>query len=354
MKEELSTFNKLALFIKTFHNGRLASGGKEITKKCHICGDSRDPRSQHMYIGINKDSGVFVYNCFKCNSFGMVTSQFIREMDPYHETSDLCIEIDAWNRAKMKNSKHYNIIQQKGLNRIPYAILKSRKNDDTFYKLKKFNKRLGVNLTLEEAEQLKVVFNLKDFLRNNNISIITRHPNMIEILDKYYIGFLSMDSSFIIFRSLIPESKIPGNIGHRYENYNIFGSIDNTYRHYIIPCEIDTLSMSPIKIFIAEGAFDILSLYLNVIKDHNQCIFSAIGGKSYFMMVKFFIEKYGLINSEFHICPDAEIDNYEMINIQKVLQPFKIPVYVHRNSYPGEKDFGVSKDRIRLSTMKIV
>ena len=40
---------------------------------------------------------------------------------------------------------------------------------------------MGVNLTLEEAEQLKVVFNLKDFLRNNNISII---DNDIEVNNK--------------------------------------------------------------------------------------------------------------------------------------------------------------------------
>ena len=33
-------------------------------------------------------------------------------------------------------------------------------------------------------------------------------------------------------------------------------------------------------------------------------------------------------------------------NIKSLLIPFNVDIYIHRNGYEGEKDYGVSKDRI--------
>ena len=56
-------FEALKVYLIKEHNAKIASGGKEIVKKCHICGDSRDPSSRHMYIGL-KDGTIVKHNKF--------------------------------------------------------------------------------------------------------------------------------------------------------------------------------------------------------------------------------------------------------------------------------------------------
>ena len=38
-----------------------------------------------------------------------------------------------------------------------------------------------------------------------------------------------------------------------------------------------------------------------------------------------------------------------MEDVVKYVKPFNNPVYINRNLYPGEKDFGVSMDKIKES-----
>ena len=42
-----------------------------------------------------------------------------------------------------------------------------------------------------------------------------------------------------------------------------------------------------------------------------------------------------------------------MEKIVNVVKPFCCPIYIHRNLYPGEKDFGVSMDKIREAVIKM-
>ena len=71
-------FEALKVYMKENHNAKIVSGGREILKRCHICGDSRDHTDAHMYIGF-KD-GVILYNCFKCNEKGIVDGKFMRDL----------------------------------------------------------------------------------------------------------------------------------------------------------------------------------------------------------------------------------------------------------------------------------
>ena len=42
-----------------------------------------------------------------------------------------------------------------------------------------------------------------------------------------------------------------------------------------------------------------------------------------------------------------------MERVAKVIRPFGCPIYIHRNLYPGQKDFGVSMDKIKESIIKM-
>ena len=104
----------------------------------------------------------------------------------------------------------------------------------------------------------------------------------------------------------------------------------------------------PIKIHIGEGPFDILSVFYNLRnmnKTHN--IYAAIGGKSYVNILKLFIQDLGLINVEFHIYIDNDISDWDIHNIYEYMNIFNLNIFIHRNIYPGEKDFGVPLSKIR-------
>lgn len=349
---QISLFEDLKEYIIDFHGGKIASGGKEITKKCHFCGDSMDPKSRHLYIGIQKNTGLLTYQCFKCHAQGLVDGKFIRQLSMGDDVSGLCLAVNNYNK------EIYSKPQNRILRDIESITIRNpnfsiRESQESILKMKKFNKRLGVNLSPQDFANLKIVVNLKDFLYFNNISTYTRNQEVIDYLDMYFLGFSSIDNSYITLRRMIDEGKLPEFIDRRYINYNIFGKQDNSFRHYVLPGSVNVLDPRPIKIYITEGIFDSQSLYFNVVEDKSQCIFSAVCGSSYINIARFFIENYGFINCEFHICPDADISNEKMYWISEQLKAFNMPIYIHRNLFPGEKDFGVSIDRIKEGIIRI-
>ena len=60
--------------------------------------------------------------------------------------------------------------------------------------------------------------------------------------------------------------------------------------------------------------------------------------------------------TEIHLYPDNDkygsMDN--MNRIANFIRPLQIPLYIHRNLYEGEKDFGVSKDKIIEQVSKLI
>ena len=58
---------------------------------------------------------------------------------------------------------------------------------------------------------------------------------------------------------------------------------------------------------------------------------------------------------EVHIYPDNDdygTNDYIRKQLNNVYDPY-LPVYIHRNDFPGEKDFGVSKDKISEKVIKL-
>lgn len=338
-------FEALKVYMKENYNAKLASGGKEILKRCHFCGDSRDPSSAHMYIGMR--NGAIVYNCFKCNAKGLVDGKFLRDMGCYDTNiMYLCQE----QNKRIENSSS----SRSATNRAMRArVLNIPLSNDEFAlrKLQYISNRFGYMFTASDAARFKIVLNLKDFLDFNGITNYTRSPDMIDLINKFFIGFLSIDNRYVILRRLVPEGKLPKYIDYRYINYDIFGNNNEGVKYYTIPTQINTLQ--PLDIHIAEGAFDIVSIYMNVAPIGSNGIFAAIGGKSYLSLVRYFIVNYGFNGFNLHLYPDSDIGLDQMKRIKEDVSCFNIPIYVHRNTFYGEKDFGVSIDRITDSCNKI-
>lgn len=323
-----------------------ASGGKEIQTRCQYCPDSKDISKGHFYISIpvKEDEPSYFY-CQKCQSFGIVTSKKLIEWGIYDP--ELAMQLNAHNK-KIMNSPTNKIYKQDSIYQINYKTIRDDKL--TQYKLGYINRRLGLQLSYRDCVEEKIILNLGDLVSENHLSL-TRHENIVNCLDNGFVGFLSYDNAFVNMRNLGILKDIPSNIDKRYINYNLFDKLDNTQRFYAIPNQIDLLDPRPIKLHIAEGPFDILSIYHNVRKEKEHNIYAAIGGKRYLGLIKYFVNGMKLVNLEIHLYLDKDIDQWTVDYIKQVMYPFYLNIYIHRNVFPGEKDFGVPIDQIRESIM---
>ena len=162
-----------------------------------------------------------------------------------------------------------------------------------------------------------------------------------------------MDNRYVILRRLVPEGKVSKYIDSRYVNYDIFGGYRNFkndgIKTYVIPTSINTLY--PVNIHIAEGIFDIISIYMNV-AGRNNGLFVAINGKSYESVIKMILSRYGFINFNMHIYLDNDVSQREVSGIKPLISSFCSLLTFHRNSFEDQKDFGVRKEFIKDSIMK--
>ena len=63
-------------------------------------------------------------------------------------------------------------------------------------------------------------------------------------------------------------------------------------------------------------------------------------------MIRFILSELRIPNAIFHIYADSDIDRHVLLDLAEFVFPFKIPIYLHRNGYSGEKDFGVPANKI--------
>lgn len=329
---------------------KLASGGTFINCRCFNCPDSSNPKSKHFYIAIPQaEDEPSWYYCHKCHCSGLVTHKTLIEWGIYDE--NIAINLTDHNKkcsTKSKNSKYYD--------RSVYNLFNSKTIDNNIsrIKLNYINNRLGYNFTYEELRKLKIVLNLNDILRQNNITKLTRDINIVNQLDINFLGFISIDNAFLNMRKLCDDGKVYQSIDKRYINYKIFDKFDTSERFYTIPTEIDLNIPERLKIHIAEGPFDILSIYKNL-RHEERGIYTSVAGSNYSGLALYFLQMFKLPYVEFHFYPDNDKygSNDAMNRVANILRPIQAPIYIHRNLYPGEKDFGVSLSNIKESIYMI-
>ena len=326
-----------------------ASGGKELICRCRFCGDSmKDLHSTHLYISLPTDTDPAYFYCFKCGSKGILTPKILMELGVFD--SDIMMKIGAFNNEVLKLDKNRKFRSIDVFNLL-YSYIND--NESSRLKLNYINNRLGLNLGYQDLINNKIVLNLSDiFLANPNLKG-TRDKEILQQLDFSFLGFISADNCFANMRNLTP-GKVNSTIDKKYINYVIYDKYDNTQKFYIPPASMNLCAAKRIKIHIAEGPFDILSVKYNCRKEINHNIYTAIGGNSYLHMVQHFMWVYGLLNVEFHIYLDNDVNgNYISNNIADFLEVYNIPLYIHTNESDGEKDFGVPSDRIKESIIKL-
>ena len=328
---------------------KLASAGSVINCRCPECGDSIHKTSAHFYINTPDNESPLLYYCHKCNCGGILNYNKLIEWDLY--TPEVAQFVIDYNNSVTKNKK-FNKYNSKTIYNVHHYT--TTVNNNTEIKRKYICDRLGIDLSYEELASLKVILNLDDLLTENGIRKLTREPFIVEQLSSQFIGFLSVDNAFLNMRRTCNEGVVYKSIDKRYINYSLFDKKNTVQRFYTVPTSVNLNCFERIKLNISEGPFDILSVYLNV-RNREPGIYTCVAGNNFYSVIMYFIQELMIPNIELHFYPDN--DRYGTVDriistVNKIPDP-TIPVFIHNNKSPGEKDFGVPKNRIIESIHKI-
>lgn len=340
----------------------LASNGREVVFRCPFCGDSqKDLRDAHFYVGLQTqyDTDTYQsppkYHCFLCERGGILTGETLLEIVNYDiEAEELVYELNILANNYRKTSKNTNkyFIKQ---NYTTIGCVENTILDNT--KLEYLNNRLGLSLTINQALKDKVVFDIQYFLYYNGVNKFNLSIEEMHALSENFIGFLSLDNSFITMRNFTGKQLKYPALKKRYIKYPIINEENDIMltRYYCAPSIVNTLSIEPINIHVAEGPFDILSILYNLRGNNREDnIYIAAGGKAYFNAVYTIINKMKLSpNIVIHVYPDNNVNNDQVKFMSRKIASLDIPIYVHRNIKNGEQDFGVRKSRINENIFKI-
>ena len=342
--------------IKSFYiNAKIASGGKEVIVRCPACGDSKDPKHAHLYISVpQRPDEMSLYHCKLCNRKGIVDDLFLRKIGC--EDSRVLVDVLKHNEELKKNPKYIKL--------RTFDIYPLRNNwinpkyEWNKFKLDYINNRIGSAFTYEDILKLKMFLNLYDVLNQNKLDL-TRDPRVTDALNQHFIGFISYDNSYSILRKC-DNAELYRTLNKRYINYNLINKFESNKDFYVLPTKINIEDPIGVNIHIAEGVFDVLSIYhnLNGCNQYNNIYISA-AGKSYYQALQFILEETGIINYTIHIYPDYDVTEYELNKLiisRIIILPSNI--VIHRNGYANsdgtiEKDYGVPANRIK-DTVKII
>lgn len=330
--------------------GKIVAGDKEFLCRCPFCGDSRHLKSAHFYINLpNSDDIPVMYHCKKCNNSGVLNRTVLKELGV--EVIERDILSDLIRRHKKLSG---NFVRGSNNNKSIYKFNTKydliSMSEISEWKMKYINNRLGLNLSYQDMIDCKIVLNLEDLYNTNDSRYFkyTRDKRIVKELNDSFIGFLGYNNGVLNMRNLRP-GKVSKYVDKRYVNYNLFSTeyLEGTSKYYIIPTTVDTLNPESIKIHIAEGPFDILSIFYNLYNGNKyNSIYASIGGKSYINLIKFLLCDLKIINTEIHIYFDNDVKKSEIEDIIYQLQYLDLDIYFHWNKFENEKDYGVSKEKI--------
>ena len=267
------------LLLNNIPNAKVVSGGRFILTKCVFCDDGKNHDSMHLYINVECNDELPWCYCHICKTSAWVTSNFLSSNFGIYDVDFLV----RHNKYFKKVHKSGNIMKRRNMfNQVNYSLNNNFISDNNLseVKLKYINNRLDTNLVYEDLMNDKVVLNLYDLLNTNNIQNTTRHKNIVDELDRSFVGFISSDNASMNFRNLRQKSLNPP-LNRRYVKYAIFDDKNSGNGFYILPNSIILTNTERIKIHIAEGPFDILSIYHNLRKVRNHNIYAAVNGSNY-------------------------------------------------------------------------
>ena len=332
--------------LKTLPICKSSSNMRNWVVRCPYCGDSRKSNHGHFSILIDLQSDApLLYRCFRCNESGILIPQVLEDLTLGYDES-LNQQLSIFNKLSSSSSYFKDKVKN-------FIIPIPSDNPRNRYKLNYINNRLGTSLSFDDCVSYKIVLNFSEFIMANNIPVDIPDAtggmiksSLVKILDEKYLGFVSANNNKITFRDVSQDSS--GFLGRYYKlTIDILNRSPNTF--YSLMSKFNLLYTDPINIHIAEGTFDILSVYLNLKPEISQnSLFFASCGYSFSTILKYLI--YTGVNTGIHLNIYSDADKSDKDHLSLLAKPFYQTwldnVTIHRNMSPGQKDFGVPIDKI--------
>lgn len=306
--------------------------------RCPYCPDSRDPTHGHFSIKIDEGSDdPMMYRCLKCNESGRLSSQTLDDLGIYL-TQEEATDLDRANKGTRSN--YWN---EKPKNYFIPPMLSPANLD---IKLKYLESRFGFALTEEMIQESKIIISIIDFLSANKIPVRAFSPYILKALEDHYIGFLSANNNRIVFRY---AGDIPrGSKTLRYykmvlDERNLSQNTFYSIQRPTIPLMYD----KPVHLHISEGTFDIISVYYNLqpswSNNEHYHFFYGSCGFSIAPVVRWILSRGITTDVILEYYADNDKTDQEVYQIMgtPVIKEWCDQIYLHRNHYPGQKDFGV-------------
>lgn len=314
----------------------------EIRTRCPYCGDSqKNYNTGHFYIKINPDDNKpIVYNCFKCPAQGILKYNDLELLNIYGDNYKENIEL------LNKSSDRFSYTESIENINFEYKI---PDNFNNRYKIDYIENRLGLKFKDSDLLDLKVITSFNDFIKLNNLSINCK-KGMFDMLEKQYIGFLSTNKAYILFRDITNKNNI------RWYKYPISTLSYGQKIFYSISTELDIFSKDNVIINLSEGVMDCISIAYNLDNLKSNTLNMCVCGNNYITAIRYLID-IGLVgdNIIINIYSDNDGINATSLNTyNKVFNKIKI-LFKEVNIYYNlkSKDCGVRKEDIILKKYRL-
>lgn len=221
--------------------------------RCPICGDNqKDLKDAHFYIKHSEDPNEpLLYKCFlaNCGAEGKVDKWLL---DKLNVKSDIVEKVE---------NQRYNRIPS--IKKVDIGIITGSPILDS-PQVRYIEYRLGKGFTADDYDRFKIVWDI------HSIYPYIRDEKTMNSLpcNRDSISFLSDDKSMLLVRSLID--------GGKWRKIPLAYSDNKTI--YAIKVTLDLFTKDPIVVNIAEGVFDILSVYKNFNDSDNSVYIGVLGG----------------------------------------------------------------------------
>ena len=322
----------------------------EFQTRCPYCGDSyKDLNTGHFYIRIDpEDTFMIPCICFKCDYRGIINRETLSLMD--------CGDEELLNGIVRLNKK--GRYSKKFVDESLYMYFERIIPPEHRYgrKLEYIKSRIGIDFSLEDMKEMKVITSLYDFLIQNQIKESPFNKEIRMMLERDYVGFLSFGNSHILFRDITDSHK------HAWIKYPIDSMSRKNKVFYGTASAIDIFTKEPIIINLSEGVMDAIGIRYHFSYTGNNVFNLAVCGQNYNAIILHMIS-IGVFGSNVTLNifsdNDREYNDNKVVassekNNSKYLEKFK-GLFNSINLYYNiiGKDYGVKKEAIELTKIQI-
>ena len=327
----------------------------ELITRCPYCGDSHKQEYRgHMYIGTH---APFPFHCFRCETSGILNRNFFSDVGV--EAGDLTLEITKRANKKIKEMGNTVSDSLDLTSARKYSLPEYNQDRESFWtKIDYLEDRLGVEMDLRTLKDIGFVASINDVIKYNNLQRLKdfynetdRNARLRKHLNLHAVGFATTDRNYISFRYMKPN---PDDPKKRYYMESLNRPLNIGQKIFTMSSDIDLLSPT-LNVVMTEGVFDLAGTFINVYEREKKPnrIYMAMNGKSFIGGIKV-LRRMGFLNIDLDIYSDNDLNmNFYRYNILKGNEHFFKAIKIHYNTKENEKDFGVSKDRIKVKSYKL-